>query len=1037
MTSKTKYALIVAVFLVAITGIRLTWLYFQRTVEHPQAARGVLDLRGWELPPERTITLNGQWEFIPSRFVMPEEFMTDDEAGLPERRLIQVPGDWKEAFTDDDGAVLHYGTYRLRILLGDDKHPDYKLRIQAIRNASIIYANGRLVAESGRPADSLELQEARNVPYSVTVAPSPHDGSIELLIHVSNHAGQGGITEPIRFGTVQAVDKRTNLLIGMQLLLSVILVVHGLYAVLLYFLGAASKGLFYFSLLMVCALASVLTSDDRLLFALIPYSFEVYAKVTVLSYLGSAAFLPPMMKYLFADIGNVRGLRWFGGICAACALLALVLPSQYSLHPISPIILGLMLMAAIFLSIQILKKAEMEKEDALFLLLVCLCIAVNIAWTSLRFRVFVNMSFYPFDLMIAVFAFAAFWFKRFFRANLQMKRLAEKLRLADKRKDDFLVNTSHELRNPLHAMINISQTMLDDQARPLHEEHRRSLTLLTSIGKRLSMLLDDLLDAARLEERTIRLQLSSVHVQPVVTGVLEMLKSMLSGKSIQLSVDIDGRLPAVRADENRLVQILFNLLHNAIKYTTRGEIVIRASHAGGMAVIQVEDTGIGMDEETMRRIFLPYEQGDPEKGGAVGGFGLGLSICKELVELHGGTLQVSSSLGEGSVFTFTLPLSTEPASSDANEQAAAFPAAQAQPELSEPGADCDESGALASAAANRPRILAVDDDPVNLKVLTGILGPDRYDITVAASAPEALAKLGKASFDLVIADVMMPDISGYALTRTIRERFTVSELPVLLLTARNRSEDIVTGFQAGANDYIAKPVDALELRSRVRALTDLKRSIQERLRMEAAWLQAQIQPHFMYNTLNTIAALGTMDQAKMLDLLEQFGNYLRMSFDLHNIDRVISLRRELELIHTYLFIEKERFGERLEVQWEGELEAELMVPPLAIQTLVENAVRHGVLRRSSGGTVVIRVEIAAEEAAITVSDNGVGMTREQREQALGKPTTSGRGIGLYNTDRRLKQLYGTGLDIQSAPGQGTSITFRIPLRQAADHSLLS
>lgn len=1024
MTSKTKYVLIVAAFLVAITGIRLTWLYFQRTVEHPQAARGVLDLRGWELPQDRTITLNGQWEFIPSRFVMPEEFLTDDGAGLPDRRLIQVPGDWKDAFSDDDGAVLHYGTYRLRILLGDGEHPDYKLRIQAIRNASIIYANGRLAAESGRPADSLERQEARNVPYSVTVAPSPDDGSIELLVHVSNHAGKGGITEPIRFGTVQAVDHRTNLLIGMQLLLSIVLLIHGLYAVLLYFLGAASKGLLYYSLLMASAVISVLTSDDRLFFVWVPYSFEWYARITVLSYIGFAAFLPPMFKHLFSGTDSIWGLRWFGGFCAAYALFVLAMPSQYTLPTIG-LLMGPLLMMSIFFSIRILQKAEMEKEDLLFVLMACLCIAVNIVWTSIRFRIFNDMSFYPFDLIFAVFAFAAFWFKRFFRANLQTKRLAEKLQLADKRKDDFLVNTSHELRNPLHGIINISQTMLDDQVHPLHEDHRRNLTLLTSIGRRLSMMLDDLLDAARLKERTIRLQPSSVSVQSVVTGVLEMLKFMLSGKSIKLSVDIDSRFPAVLADENRLVQILFNLVHNAIKYTVQGEIVIRASHAGGMAVIQVEDTGIGMDGETMRRIFLPYEQGDPERSGAVGGFGLGLSICKELVELHGGALEVSSSLGKGSVFTFTLPLSTEPASSDTNEQAVPVPAAQA--ELAESASALDESGALAASAANRPKILAVDDEPVNLKVLADILGADRYDITVAASAPEALAKLGNASYDLVIADVMMPHISGYALTRTIRERFTVSELPVLLLTARNRSEDIMAGFQAGANDYITKPVDALELRSRVRALTGLKQSIQERLRMEAAWLQAQIQPHFMYNTLNTIAALGTIDQAKMLDLLEQFGNYLRMSFDLHNVDRVISLRRELELIHTYLFIEKERFGERLEVQWEGELEAELMVPPLAIQTLVENAVRHGVLRRSSGGTIVIRVEKSAEEAAITVSDNGVGMTEEQLRQALDKPSATGRGIGLYNTDRRLKQLYGTGLNIQSAPGQGTSITFRIPL----------
>ena len=155
--------------------------------------------------------------------------------------------------------------------------------------------------------------------------------------------------------------------------------------------------------------------------------------------------------------------------------------------------------------------------------------------------------------------------------------------------------------------------------------------------------------------------------------------------------------------------------------------------------------------------------------------------------------------------------------------------------------------------------MAVDDDPVNLKVLTNILSEDRYEVEIVTSGKEALKQLEQKEWDLIISDVMMPTMSGYELTRSIREKFSISELPILLLTARSNTEDIYTGFLAGANDYVTKPVDAVELNVRVHALTDLQASINERLGMEAAWLQAQIRPHFLLNTLNAIVSLSEID----------------------------------------------------------------------------------------------------------------------------------------------------------------------------------
>lgn len=326
---------------------------------------------------------------------------------------------------------------------------------------------------------------------------------------------------------------------------------------------------------------------------------------------------------------------------------------------------------------------------------------------------------------------------------------------------------------------------------------------------------------------------------------------------------------------------------------------------------------------------------------------------------------------------------------------------------------------------HKRQILIVDDDNVNLKVLADMLPAAQYVVDTAWSGPEAIAMLDEKQWDLIIADVMMPMMSGYEMTTLVRKRYSLSELPILLLTARSNPEDIHSGFMAGANDYVTKPVDALELRSRVQALTDLKQSVHDRLRMEAAYLQAQIKPHFLFNALNSITALSTIDLDKMNGMIDAFSLYLRYSFDLLNAEKFVSIEHELELVRSYLYIEQVRFPDRLEVVWDVEFSTEVLLPPLTIQPLVENAVRHGLMKRAQGGVIRIVIREDAQVLHINIMDNGVGMDKELAAQLLDGDGDAQKGIGLSNTDRRLKQLYGKGLRIDSELHQGTTVSFSI------------
>ncbi|WP_410769346.1 ATP-binding protein [Fontibacillus sp. BL9] len=1029
IVSKRKLLLYLCLFLVILLSLRVLWYQFRAIPAHPKAQHGVIDLRNWKFNDKQVIDLNGEWEFYPNLFLDPDVKDGSDLAKEPGKTWIQVPGKWNKQLGSDSG--YGYGTYRIRVLTGNNDSL-LGLRVQNVQTSSKIYLNGEMRKSTGEPGDSPGQNRAMNIPYTVLF--KSDSGVTDIVIHVSNYQmhSTGGITQSIKFGTAEAVTREVSFSEAMQIIVCVVLLLHVLYACILFFLGHRGKELAYFAATLFFAIISILVDDDKLLLVWFPFDFDWTTKIKIGVYSALPALLILCTKSLLGSRSFNRGIAVFTVLCSVNTLLAISLPVQQIIL-CRYLLLVIMLCAAFMVPVLVLEIIRRGEKTAIFILLSVVALSSNMLISGVfKSRFWPDMPYYPFDLIITFLGLASFWFIRFSQITLSSQRMADQLRKADKLKDDFLANTSHELKNPLHAMMNMAQTVLENEKKGLQESSRGNLQLIVTVGQRMSLLLNDLLDATLLRERDILLNKRSVDLQGVVVGVFDMLRYLTEGKPVELAMNVPKSFPRVIADENRLVQIIFNLLHNAIKYTENGIIAVEAEVRDGVASISVKDSGIGMDEETRRRIFLPYEQGESGLKGA-GGIGLGLSISKQLVELHRGTLEVVSSPGQGSEFIFTLDIAEHSANQEQGREDYGYveipqiASATAPADYEIP--DAEKSLRMEEDHSDhsvKPRILVVDDDPINLKIISNILSPDQFDISNAMSGTEALKWLEREEWDLVIADVMMPQMSGYELTRTIRTQFGITDLPVLLLTARSRPEDVYAGFSAGANDYVAKPVGPLDLKARVHALIHLRHTVGERLRMEAAWLQAQIRPHFLFNTLNSIASLSDSDPARMTGLLEEFGTYLRMSFDPRNLQRLIPLEQELELTRSYLYIEKERFGDRLSISWEIPDSITAEIPPLSLQPLVENAVRHGIFPRSSGGTVKIIISNRAEEWIVMVQDDGVGIGKEKLERLLSSKEPLSRGVGLINTDRRLKQTYGQGLQISSIPGQGTTVSFRIP-----------
>jgi two-component system, sensor histidine kinase LadS len=408
------------------------------------------------------------------------------------------------------------------------------------------------------------------------------------------------------------------------------------------------------------------------------------------------------------------------------------------------------------------------------------------------------------------------------RMALETKEMAlEHLKRTDRLKDEFLANTTHELRTPLYGMIGIAESLRDGVAGEPNTVLTYNLSLIIKSGRRLANLINDLLDYSKLKSHEIKLDIRPVRLQDAANLVMTIIEPLTRNKDVQLVNQIPTDLPFTQADENRVQQILHNLIGNAVKFTDVGCVTITAEIEKEMCRVKIMDTGIGMSLEDMESAFNEFEQGGYARSRQKSGTGLGLSITKNLVELHGGEIFLDSELGKGTTVVFTLPIYQE----DVTEVPTISPYYEAHP------IDQVTKGTIPTATQSvKGKILIADDDPVNIQVLSNHLHLNGYELVVAEDGEQVLTIIRRdPSFDLVILDLMMPKLSGYEVCKQLRVDFSLTELPVLILTAKSQLKDVVTAFQEGANDYLIKPYLKEELLARVATLLTLKKVMEEML----------------------------------------------------------------------------------------------------------------------------------------------------------------------------------------------------------------
>jgi signal transduction histidine kinase len=640
----------------------------------------------------------------------------------------------------------------------------------------------------------------------------------------------------------------------------------------------------------------------------------------------------------------------------------------------------------------------------------------------------------------------------------QLNSFFEELKHLDKLKDEFLANTSHELRTPLNGIIGLAESLIDGVSGDLPDKTKQNLYMIVTSGKRLSVLVNEILDFSQLKHKQLDLQLKSVPLREIVELVFMLSQPLIVNKSVKLINKIAADLPPALADENRLQQILHNLIGNAMKFTETGSIEVSATVDEKQLIITVADTGIGIAADKLNTIFESFEQADSGTARKYGGTGLGLAVTKQLVELHGGKIWVKSREAIGSKFIFSLNISTQQVSI-ANYQL---------PKLK---ADIYSSIKTQDHNLNTNKenqILIVDDETINLQVLSNYLSLQNYNVIQVTSGIEALARIEKGlKPDAIILDVMMPQMTGYEVTRKLRQKWAALELPILLLTAKTQIEDLVIGLESGANDYLTKPISKQELLARLKTHISLSQFKAQNLKLEvekqAAELANQAKSQFLATMshelrtpLNGILGYAQIlkrdlnlepRQQKGLKIIEQSGEHLlTLINDVLDLAKIESGKIELDNNEFALVFFLKSLTEIVQIRAEHkDIYFQLVTESLPngvygdekrLRQVLINLLGNAIKFTDKGG-VTFKVSPYDTKIRFEIADTGVGIASEELQtifepfQQVGdkQRQIQGTGLGLA-ISRQLVEVMGGQLQVKSQLGQGTTFWFDLQLPKA-------
>ena len=667
-------------------------------------------------------------------------------------------------------------------------------------------------------------------------------------------------------------------------------------------------------------------------------------------------------------------------------------------------------------------------------------------------------------------------------AREQERQRAESLAQLDRAKTLFFSNVSHEFRTPLTLSLAPLQDALSDSVAPLPPPQRERLELAHRSANRLLKLVNTLLDFSRIEAGRMEAVYEPTDLAMFTTELASVFRSAIERAGLRLIVDCPALPESVYVDRQMWEKIVLNLLSNAFKFTLEGEIVVRLHCAEGECVkLQIQDTGTGIPPEELPHLFERFYQVRGAKARTHEGSGIGLSLVQELIKMHGGIVDVSSIVEQGTCFTVTIPFGTAHLQGDrlrldvgdrnnatrtlaSTALSAATYVEEAERwllEKAEGRRQKAEGQELHPSSftlhPSKARILLVDDNADMRDYLTRILS-ESNQVEAVADGVAALAAAQAQVPDLVLSDVMMPGLDGFELLKALRADARTREVPIILLSARAGIESVVEGLQMGADDYLIKPFSAQELVTRVNAHLQMAQLRLEALRQEKTTSRKKDELlATVSHELNTplVAILGwtrllrtsPASQAVLMKSLETIERnatlQAKLIQDLLDVSRITAGKLELNLQPVELqSVIETAIATVHQTQQTKEIQLECTLDPLPIavqgdperlQQIVLNLLTNAVKFTPKGGRIQVRLDIVESQAEIVVSDTGKGISAEFLLHVFDSfrqaDSSSAKGLGLgLAIARHLVELHNGSIMAESpGVGQGATFTIKLPL----------
>jgi signal transduction histidine kinase len=650
-------------------------------------------------------------------------------------------------------------------------------------------------------------------------------------------------------------------------------------------------------------------------------------------------------------------------------------------------------------------------------------------------------------------------------ANARLEEAFKQLKQLDRMKSEFFANISHELRTPLTLIVSPVDALLGTLG---PGADRDALKVVRRNASRLLRMIDDLLDLAKLEGGGLRLRVERVNLTELVEQVVGNAGPAANAKDIELSFASQGLPADTFGDAHRLEIVITNLLGNAMKFTPAGgRIDVRVRHEPDGTSVEVADTGPGISQEEQAQIFKRFHQVERSERRQQGGVGIGLALALELAELHGGSLSVESELGKGATFKLFLRRGKEHFDTEVVErrhgQTQEHPGRRTEDRLSE--AVHMQDGAAAKAGRRMsvpptervlldrgrvPRILVAEDEDDLRGFIVGLLSKT-YTVDAARNGSEALELMKKQRPDLVLTDVMMPEVSGLDLARMLKQDPSLSNIPVILLTARGENEAAIEGFDAGADDFVSKPFHANVLQARIRAhlkMRSLSLQLADQARLASAGTLAAGLAHEVKNPLN--AALNAVK------VLEQGGssrvsNEKLMGVVIDSLGRIDGVVSALSAharpadgddmvpcnvrtaVESTLNLLEHKLKHGVAVHQAYETAGEVFAPARAFNQVILNLLDNSI--RAEPTNIWIELRQTDKLISVSVADDGPGVPADVVHRIFDPFFTTriegeGTGLGLH-LSRRIAQDCGGELRYEPRPGGGARFVVEIPAMELA------